>query len=844
MNALALPVSLILELQTQWKFPQSATAPVLNGPSGFLSALADAKVEDEASPDSAGAAKVATSAEKVSDEDGKSSASEGETSGTALLQLLSALAGPQVTQATVSDAGPLVPAPVDGPVQAEVVATVFAAKPSKSLESPTAPAPPKASRSVEPVLAASPSKGLQSPTAPVSPKATASRSVEPSSNKAETKSETDIVETVVAGTVVAVSPSMNTPSPTATVPPKSTASDSVDLSSDKVETNSETEVVRTALAVSPSQSLASPIAQVTSRATMPRSAASSDGKVETKSETQLVGRPPTVTAVQVQPFQAWEATRTVDPLPATHQQVQPTTGLGPSPNVATQSGVGSATVTRNLPSASVPPEAKRTIDVNASSVTPDPSYGPVDRTISAAPTLPSPISNVVDIPAAADRETILPESHAVEKSSTEAPPIQQEPTPHAGRRGTAPITKPDASVVEKTAPDAGAPLPSASGKIAQPVREDVPVAAPVSSPEVVAPPTPTPQPRLERRAESKARLEQQVAGPLPQRSTKDETAPCPTPTDAAPTAIPLVAAASAPRPVEAGQTQSSPRQTEERDPQTQPFPVELQDPSEAAEPAEAAFSVRLLPLATPTQATAKPASTPPAPPAAPLMNQPEAQPADTKVASPAATAKVDDDRPHRPEKAAPAAPSSESKPEPSHFAPSGAVAASVEPKSSARATEPRTAELPAPPRAQDVAPARETPEPATSARDIKLQFSAEDGRIQVRLAERDGEVHVTVHAPDANLASALREDLPGLAAKLEQAGFRSEAWHGTAPQSADAPRMGETASGSPQDMPEPQHQNHGGQQQEQQQRQHRTPEEELAASKPATDFSWLFDSLR
>ena len=82
-------------------------------------------------------------------------------------------------------------------------------------------------------------------------------------------------------------------------------------------------------------------------------------------------------------------------------------------------------------------------------------------------------------------------------------------------------------------------------------------------------------------------------------------------------------------------------------------------------------------------------------------------------------------------------------------------------------------------------PAASQPEPApepkpaataAAAHDIKLELKDGNQRVEVRLTERGGDIHVSVRTPDARLSGAMREELPALTAKLEQSGFRAEAW--------------------------------------------------------------------
>ena len=81
-------------------------------------------------------------------------------------------------------------------------------------------------------------------------------------------------------------------------------------------------------------------------------------------------------------------------------------------------------------------------------------------------------------------------------------------------------------------------------------------------------------------------------------------------------------------------------------------------------------------------------------------------------------------------------------------------------------------------RSAQASPAAPEPEtaPQIPARDITLRLAGGEQRVDVRLVERQGEVHVAVRTPDAGLANDLRRDLPSLAARLEQSGFRAETW--------------------------------------------------------------------
>lgn len=152
-------------------------------------------------------------------------------------------------------------------------------------------------------------------------------------------------------------------------------------------------------------------------------------------------------------------------------------------------------------------------------------------------------------------------------------------------------------------------------------------------------------------------------------------------------------------------------------------------------------------------------------------------------------------------------------------------------------------EIPAAARMQEAPQVREAPQIPAAARSIQLQFSGGEGRVQVQLVERAGEVQVAVHTPDARLAGALREDLPQLAAKLEQSGFRAETWHEAAALPA-ARTQESTASAFRQDLPDSPNGNPGSREQQQQQQQRQPVEDPRETKPPGQDFSWLFSSLQ
>lgn len=92
-------------------------------------------------------------------------------------------------------------------------------------------------------------------------------------------------------------------------------------------------------------------------------------------------------------------------------------------------------------------------------------------------------------------------------------------------------------------------------------------------------------------------------------------------------------------------------------------------------------------------------------------------------------------------------------------------------------------------------PAAEPSEPAAQpvSRDVALHLDEGDSRVDIRMAERAGEIRVTVHTADRALADSLRSDLPDLVGKLRQNGFQAEAWRPAAAPQADTGRRGDAA---------------------------------------------------
>jgi len=168
-----------------------------------------------------------------------------------------------------------------------------------------------------------------------------------------------------------------------------------------------------------------------------------------------------------------------------------------------------------------------------------------------------------------------------------------------------------------------------------------------------------------------------------------------------------------------------------------------------------------------------------------------------------------------------------------------ARAAAVTPPS----TRNQPAAAPAESRPAAPAAASEAVRVVSPARDIRLQVSGGEHRVDVRLTERGGEVQVAVRTLDSRLTSALRDDLPALTARLEQSGFRAETWHPAAALSDARLRPAETqASGASTDHSGSGRR--GGEEQQTPERPQPAPETESEPDTPPTGFSWLFSALQ
>jgi hypothetical protein len=148
--------------------------------------------------------------------------------------------------------------------------------------------------------------------------------------------------------------------------------------------------------------------------------------------------------------------------------------------------------------------------------------------------------------------------------------------------------------------------------------------------------------------------------------------------------------------------------------------------------------------------------------------------------------------------------------------------------------------------ASEAAPAPE-PKPvavSSAAHDIKLELNSGGQRVEVRLTERGGDIHVAVRTPDARLSGAMREDLPALTAKLEQSGFRTNAWQPGAAAGGER-RAAEISTGSSSaDSQEHSGQHSQHQQDDSQQQNPKHPTNAANRKTDRKDFAWLLQTYR
>jgi len=144
-----------------------------------------------------------------------------------------------------------------------------------------------------------------------------------------------------------------------------------------------------------------------------------------------------------------------------------------------------------------------------------------------------------------------------------------------------------------------------------------------------------------------------------------------------------------------------------------------------------------------------------------------------------------------------------------------------------------------------IVPRREIPLPAPVARDIRLEVASADRKVEVRLVERAGELHIAVRTPDDRLAEGLREHLPLLASRLEQSGFRADEWR--AASATGTERRLDVAGSASASTDAKQQRDPSGNGQEQRDQQPHPPreiDEPKHIKQKGAEFAWLMESLR
>jgi hypothetical protein len=155
----------------------------------------------------------------------------------------------------------------------------------------------------------------------------------------------------------------------------------------------------------------------------------------------------------------------------------------------------------------------------------------------------------------------------------------------------------------------------------------------------------------------------------------------------------------------------------------------------------------------------------------------------------------------------------------------------------------RTVEQAGEPAARSAAePQPEPQKPSGAARDIRLEMTGGDQRVEVKLTERGGEVRVAVRTPDEHLADRLRDNLPSLSSRLAENGIRTETWHPAAADGGrhvnEAPRS-QSAEGS---GSQSRHNQGGQQERESRPRTPQKSEESDSSKEKERDFAWLMST--
>ncbi len=109
--------------------------------------------------------------------------------------------------------------------------------------------------------------------------------------------------------------------------------------------------------------------------------------------------------------------------------------------------------------------------------------------------------------------------------------------------------------------------------------------------------------------------------------------------------------------------------------------------------------------------------------------------------------------------------------------PAHAVAAEVTVRTPEAPAHPAVQSTPSSARSTDIeepVSARDTQQPLRS---VSLEFSPDGaGDVRLRLSEKSGEIHISLHSSDASLSSRLHEGVHDLVGSLSSAGYEADAW--------------------------------------------------------------------
>lgn len=141
-------------------------------------------------------------------------------------------------------------------------------------------------------------------------------------------------------------------------------------------------------------------------------------------------------------------------------------------------------------------------------------------------------------------------------------------------------------------------------------------------------------------------------------------------------------------------------------------------------------------------------------------------------------------------------------------------------------------------------PARlETPSSPAAPAPAGIQLALNDNgqRVELRVVERAGDIHVAVRTTDPQLRSAMQQELPALSARLEESGYHGDLWRPAAGLSGET-RALETAGGHPSSDSG---QDSGGRRRQQDsEEQQKQAQQNLPRKPDRKEFSWLFESIR